>query len=123
MRTRLAVSVTAAAAGMLALAPQAWAADTDPPTAPANLRVVGTSGGQPVLEWDASADQEGTISHYRVQVDGAQAYRPRVTSVKVYDLVRFCHVFAGHTYTINVQAVDTAGNRSGPSNSMRVTVS
>jgi len=76
-----------------------------------------------VLGWDASTDNSGSINHYRVMVNGAQAYRPRVTSVKVDDLVKFLHVFPGHTYTITIQAVDSAGNRSGSSNSLQVTVS
>jgi hypothetical protein len=108
---------------LLVLTPSAWAVtDTTPPSTPANLREVGVFAGRQVLGWDASNDNSGSISHYRVMVNGVQAYRPRVTSVKVDDLVRFCHVLPGHSYTIAIQAVDAAGNRSASSDSLQVTV-
>jgi chitinase len=113
-----------AVAILVAVAPSVGAvADTTPPSTPGNLREVGLFAGRQVLGWDASTDNSGGVNHYRVLVNGAQAYRPRVTTVKVDDLVKFCHVLPGHTYTIAVQAVDSAGNRSGPSNSLQVTVS
>jgi hypothetical protein len=114
----------AALAVFLIAAPSAVAAtDTVAPSAPANLRAIGAFAGQPVLAWDASTDNSGVISNYRVMINGAQAYRPRVTTVKVDDLVRYCHVMPGQTYTIAIQAVDPSGNRSASSNSMQVTVS
>ncbi|MEV4317393.1 fibronectin type III domain-containing protein [Actinocrispum sp. NPDC049592] len=103
-------------AGVLLLFTQnAWAAGP----APSNLRQTGVFAGQPVLGWDAPA---AVVSYYRVLVDGSQAYRPRVPSVKVDDLVKYCHVLRGHTYSISVQAVDPTGARSETSESLQVTV-
>jgi chitinase len=111
------------AAVLLVVAPSAGAvADTTPPSTPTNLREIGVFAGRQVLGWDAATDNSGSVNHYRVMVNGAQAYRPRVPSVTVDDLVKYQHVFPGHTYTIAVQAVDSAGNRSGSSNSLQVTV-
>jgi fibronectin type III domain protein len=119
MMTRLGLT---AAAVLLLTAPSAWAVpDNTAPTVPTNLRVLGAFAGRQVLGWDASTDDTG-INHYRVMVNGAQAYRPRVTNVRVDDLVRYDHVLPGHTYTIAIQAVDSAGNRSASSAPLQVTV-
>lgn len=120
MRLRVGVAVPAL---LLIMAPTAWAADTTPPSVPTNLHTIGTFASWPVLGWDASTDDSGVVDHYRVMVNGSQAYRPQTTSVRIDDLVRYDHVFPGHTYTIAIQAVDRAGNRSASSSSIEVTVS
>ena len=108
---------------LLIAAPSAYAAtDTVAPSAPANLREAAAKASGQVLTWDASTDNSGVISYYRVLVNGAQAYRPRETSVSLDDLVRYQHVLPGQTYTVAIQAVDPSGNRSASSNSMRVTI-
>lgn len=120
MKSRIAMAVSAL---LLLTAPVAWAADTTPPSVPTNLHEVSTFSGRPVLDWDASTDDSGTISYYRVMVDGAQAYKPQTNSVQVDDLVKYDHVFPGHTYAVAIQAVDPAGNRSVSSASIELTVS
>jgi chitinase len=108
--------------------PAAWAStasagsDTTPPSTPTNLRQIGMFGGQVVLGWDAATDNSQTIRHYWVRADGGQIYRPSTTSVRVSDLVRFCHLLRGHTYAMSIQAVDPSLNRSAPTAPIRVTI-
>jgi chitinase len=113
-------------------APAAWAVgatsltstteDTTPPSAPTNLRQIGTYAGQPVLGWDASTDDSGSIDHYSILANGTQIYRPHGLSVRVSDLVTYCHLIPGQTYTITVKAVDAASNKSAPSNALNITI-
>lgn len=119
MRLGLAVG-----AGLLLFAPNVLAAtDTTPPSVPRNFREIGAFAGRQVLGWDASTDNSGSINHYSVLVNGSQAYRPRTTSVTIDDLVRYCHVSPGHTYTVAVQAIDPSGNHSASSTPLQVMVS
>jgi len=96
--------------------------DTIAPSAPADLRQIGTYGGWPILGWNASTDNSGRIDHYSVLVNGVQVYRPRVEMVRVYDLVTFCHVLPGRSYSIAIRASDGAGNRSGSSAPLAVAI-
>lgn len=96
--------------------------DTTPPTVPTNLRQIGTDHGQAVLGWDPSTDDSGSIHHYWVRADGRQVQRPSQPTVKVSDLVAFCHLIPGRTYSFTVLAVDAAGNRSAPSAPLEVAV-
>jgi hypothetical protein len=114
--------VTSLAAGLLLGSPAASAAsaassgvDTVAPSTPTNIRQVGTFGGWPILGWDPVTDNSGQIDHYSVLVNGVQVYRPQVTTVRIYDLVTFCHVLPGRSYSIAIRASDKAGNRSGTS--------
>jgi hypothetical protein len=120
MVLRLGLTVVALVVGMAT--PAVAAVDHTPPSVPQNFREVGVFAGRQVLGWDTSTDDSGSVNHYSVQVDGSQAYRPRNTNVRVDDLVRFCHMFPGHTYQVAVQAVDAAGNHSASSTSLQVTV-
>ncbi|WP_158882289.1 fibronectin type III domain-containing protein [Amycolatopsis anabasis] len=127
-RKRRAVISTLVAAPLaigLAAAPTASATtDVNPPTPPTELRTVGSFGGQPVLTWNPSTDDSGAIDWYSIRVDGSQARRDleQQRILRVYDLLQFDHVVRGHTYTITIVAFDEAGNRSAPSNPVRVTV-
>jgi hypothetical protein len=119
-----------AIAGVVVAAPGAWAAgaptaarDTAAPTVPGNPRQMDTYNGQPVLGWSAASDDSGKIDHYSVLIDGAQAYRPRAATVRVSDLVAYCHVSQGQTYTVTIKAVDRAGNASPASAPMTLKVS
>jgi hypothetical protein len=95
--------------------------DTTPPSAPTNLRQIGMFGGQVVLGWNAATDDSNTI-RYSLRADGGQIYRPSTTSVRVSDLVRFCHLLRGHTYAMTIQAVDPSLNRSAPTAPLQVTI-
>jgi hypothetical protein len=120
MVMRMGLTVVALVVGMAT--PAVAAVDHTPPSVPQNFREIGVFAGRQVLGWDASTDDSGSVNHYSVQVDGAQAYRPRVTTVRIDDLVQFCHMYPGHTYRVAVQAVDAAGNHSASSASLQVTV-
>ena len=92
------------------------AADTAPPTVPANVQAV-TSGPTEVnLSWDVSADSGGSgLAGYRVFRNGTQIGTPVVASFADTTVV------AGTSYTYTVRAVDNAGNVSPDSNSVTAT--
>lgn len=121
--------VAAVATGLMVGSSGTWAAaassadDITAPTTPTNLRQTGVYRGQVALGWNPSSDDSGKINHYSVLVGGSQVYRPRDPAVRVFDLVQFCHLLPGHAYTVTVEAVDSSGNRSGPSAPLQVTVS
>lgn len=112
----VAVTVTATAA------PAAAAVDDLAPSVPQNLRNVGSLRGNPVLSWEASTDDSGSIYHYWVLVDGQQRARPAATTYAIQTLVDLGRITKG-PHTITVQAVDRALNRSAPSNPIGITVS
>jgi chitodextrinase len=92
----------------------AGSGDTQPPTAPANLRVTGTSSSSVSLAWDPSTDNVG-VTGYDVYRDGVLATSVGGTSATVTGLA------AGTTYQVTVRARDAAGNISGPSNAVSAT--
>lgn len=83
--------------------------DTEPPTAPKNLRATSVGVAEIALAWDASSDNEG-VKEYRVyrkaQVVGS------VEELKFIDV----GLKAGASYRYRVVAVDAAGNVSSNSN-------
>lgn len=89
-------------------------ADTTAPTVPADLRV-SVAGTSATLSWSASTDDTG-VTGYRVSRNGA-ALPGTVSGLGVVD-----SGLAAGSYTYTVAATDGAGNVSGPSNSVTVTV-
>ena len=118
----LGLSLTVAA-GLLAGGVPAVATVTDstPPSVPQHLRSTGLQRGNPVLTWDASTDDSGSIYHYWVLVDGAQRARPAAPTYSIDTLVNLCRITAG-PHRITVQAVDRSLNRSAPSNPLDIVV-
>jgi len=91
--------------------------DTQPPTAPGNLR--GSASGTTVtLNWNASADNRG-VTQYQVFRNGAQAGvvngTPPATTFNDSALT------VGTPYTYYVVAKDAAGNTSARSNEVTIT--
>ncbi|MBN8850257.1 MAG: fibronectin type III domain-containing protein, partial [Sphingobacteriales bacterium] len=86
-------------------------ADVQPPTAPGNLAITGTSYSGVSLQWTASTDNVGVVA-YDIYVNGVRLYSvtPDKTSFTVYSLKN------GASYTFYVKARDLAGNASNPSN-------
>jgi fibronectin type 3 domain-containing protein len=91
------------------------AADTTPPTAPANLNATATSLGQIDLSWQASTDNVG-VTGYDVYRDGAL-----IASIGPSTSYSDKSVIGGVTYSYTVRALDAAGNVSDPSNTDTVT--
>jgi fibronectin type 3 domain-containing protein len=91
------------------------AADTTPPTAPANLNATATSLGQIDLSWQASTDNVG-VTGYAVYRDGAL-----IASIGPSTSYSDKSVIGGVTYSYTVRALDAAGNVSDPSNTDTVT--
>ena len=90
-------------------------ADTQAPTAPANLAGTAASSTRVNLTWNASTDNVG-VTTYEVYRNGLLLAGPgNVTSYADMTAV------ASTTYQYTVHAVDAAGNRSGASNTVNVT--
>ena len=79
--------------------------DTTPPKPPSGLSQVDRTATSMTISWSASTDASG-VAGYGVYVDGARVATPAATSATVPSLA------CGKTYTIAVDAVDGAGNRS-----------
>ncbi|HEX9351314.1 MAG TPA: hypothetical protein VF877_08585 [Gaiellaceae bacterium] len=90
--------------------------DSQAPTAPTNLRITASSATSISLAWDASTDNS-TNWWYCVQTNGAGCFRvdPPQTSFTYPTLA------PDRTTTWTVVALDAAGNRSAPSNSVTYT--
>lgn len=90
------------------------APDTQPPTAPTDLRGTGSTSSSLALAWDAATDETG-VAGYEVVRDGT----PVATTTVLH------HTDSGLTpstsYTYTVVAFDAAGNRSPPSAALTVT--
>jgi predicted esterase len=83
--------------------------DTNPPTAPGNLHVTGSTRDYISVAWGESTDDVG-IDYYEVYVNGAKSYVTSETEFIVYGLDY------GMPYNFTIKAVDIAGNKSAPSN-------
>ncbi len=83
--------------------------DTEPPTAPANLRCNGRTGSSVQLAWNLSTDNI-RLAEYRIYRDGKQV---AVTNQSNYHDKELA---AGQFYTYTVTAVDWKGNESPVSN-------
>ncbi|MFI9381792.1 hypothetical protein [Kutzneria sp. NPDC052558] len=106
-----------------ALAAAMVTGDTVAPTTPLGVHQIGTEQGQAVYGWDASTDNVG-VSWYSIKLDGSQVRRDTklTRQVRVYDLYLYCHALPGHSYTLQIEAVDAAGNHSAPSQGVVITV-
>jgi len=83
------------------------AADTTPPTIPANLTATPVSSSQINLSWDASVDLGGSgLAGYHVYQDGVHAVATADTSISITGLV------PSTSYCFSVAAYDNAGNSS-----------
>lgn len=88
------------------------APDVTAPTAPTNARVTATTPSSVSLAWDRSTD--GWSFTYQVVMDGAVV-------ASVFDVAfRVRHLPPGTTHTFVVQARDSSGNVSAPSNAVTV---
>ncbi len=83
--------------------------DSNPPSAPGNLHVTGTTRNGVGLSWDESTDDVG-LDHYEIYVNGVKSYVTSERDYMVYGLE------FGKTYNFSIKAVDIAGNKSAPSN-------
>lgn len=91
--------------------------DTEPPTAPTGLAVMGKTSTSVNLSWTASTDNVG-VTGYEVYVNGAStpsATTTGATSVTVSGLV------PNTTYSFTVKARDAAGNVSAASAAVSAT--
>jgi beta-glucanase (GH16 family) len=89
-------------------------ADTQAPTAPANLVSTGKTDVSVTLGWTASTDNVA-VTAYDIFKDGTLAGSSSTTSFTVAGLT------ASTTYSFTVKARDAAGNISAPSNTLSVT--
>jgi large repetitive protein len=87
--------------------------DNTAPTAPSNLKVLGSSGTSISFSWTASTDNVGVTS-YDIYVNGKKAYtvQGNQTSFSIFNLVH------DQVYDLQVKAKDAAGNASTFSNSV-----
>ena len=93
----------------------AAAADTRPPTAPANVSVTRAAFTSVALAWTPSTDSGG-VDGYRLLVNGTRrgfSYEPDRGVIE--------GLLPGTAYTVTVQAQDRAGNVSAPSAPITVT--
>jgi hypothetical protein len=90
--------------------------DTTPPTAPTNLHLTPESGsGEAWIAWNASTDDTDSpaLILYEVYLNGVRVDDGNVGGTNT---IAYCRDI-GPT-EILLRAVDTSGNRSGPSNAM-----
>ncbi len=86
--------------------------DTDPPSAPTNLRVLNGGTTELVLGWNAAVDN-GTVTEYRVYADGnLLGTTPGLT-------LAHSGLTPGSQHTYEVVAKDAAGNLSAPSTTLK----
>lgn len=89
-------------------------ADSQPPTAPGNLTVTGTTRTAVNLSWSISTDDVG-IDRYDVYINGKKSYSIPQVGTGTQTFVAYGLNF-GTTYTFVVKARDAAGNESPASN-------
>lgn len=92
--------------------------DTEPPSAPGNLRAAfALSGSKVVLNWDPAADNFGVVSYtvYRSEASGGPFENLGSLNGSACTYVDAA-LTAATTYYYYVTAADAAGNSSGPSN-------
>lgn len=83
--------------------------DVQPPSAPANLRVVSSTRNSISLVWEASTDDVG-VGKYEIYSNGVKTYVSSEPSFTVFNLAQ------GATYNFAVKAKDLSGNLSAFSN-------
>ncbi|TAM93417.1 MAG: hypothetical protein EPN39_20085 [Chitinophagaceae bacterium] len=83
--------------------------DKQPPTAPGNLTVLGTTPNSVSLQWSPSTDNV-SVQNYYVYINGVRTYVTAGTAFTVNNLTYKQY------YTFTIKAVDPSGNISAPSN-------
>jgi hypothetical protein len=89
--------------------------DTEPPTNPTNLEATSVTSDQVDLTWTASSDNVGVIG-YNVHRDDGNIFTSTTTTYSDNTVKQRT------TYTYYITAFDAAGNISGASNTVTVTV-
>jgi hypothetical protein len=85
--------------------------DNNPPTAPGNLTVTGTTRNSVGLSWTPSTDDVG-VNKYDIYVNGVKAYTANSTETTF----SVNNLTYNQVYTFTVKARDLTGNLSTPSN-------
>ncbi|MGW0485786.1 fibronectin type III domain-containing protein [Nonomuraea sp. NPDC003214] len=80
--------------------------DSEPPTVPGGLRATSITGTHISVEWDPSTDNQ-EVAGYGIYQDGAKLGPDQVELAYTYS-----GLTAGQSYTLEVDAVDSNGNRS-----------
>ncbi|MBX2923289.1 MAG: fibronectin type III domain-containing protein [Chitinophagaceae bacterium] len=83
--------------------------DKEPPTAPTDLVLVGTTRNSVSLQWTESDDEVG-VEKYDIYINGVKSYTSTNAEYTIYNLE------ANTQYTFSVKARDFAGNESPASN-------
>ncbi len=83
--------------------------DTQPPTAPGNLQVTGTTRTSVSLVWSGSTDDVAVV-RYQVYINGVHSYNTTTTAITINELT------SQQSYNFTVRAIDGAGNLSPYSN-------
>jgi hypothetical protein len=102
------------------------ARDRRPPTAPTNLRVASAGLGAYTIPvaWNPSTDDSGQLSYLLALIDGyatLSASVPKTQTAFTWGLTGHA-LKPGKTYKLYLWAIDAAGNRSGISNQITVTL-
>jgi chitodextrinase len=112
--------VSAASILLLAIifVPEAGAAarDRKPPTAPSNLRIIGSTSTSVTLAWDPASDNSGSFSYIVRENAGVRFTLPQTQTTFTRS-----KLWPEKTNTYSVVAVDKAGNQSGSSNTVSYT--
>jgi len=103
-------------------------ADTQPPTAPANLQCTYKNSGKIVLQWEPSTDDYGPVRYniYGKEDTDENFVYIGDTQSTTYTLVKLSserYISPSTTYNFIVKAVDGSGNESEESNRISVTTS
>lgn len=83
--------------------------DSQAPTAPSNLKSIGSTPSTVLLEWNASTDNVA-VTQYGIYINGVRSYITTDTKYTVRNLIH------GQTYAFTVKAFDSTGNISPASN-------
>ncbi|MBS3771792.1 MAG: fibronectin type III domain-containing protein [Bacteroidales bacterium] len=89
--------------------------DTEPPDAPSNLQSSEITTNSFKLTWNEPDDNYDGVDKYTINVDG-ETYPSDTTFIKIEGLNKSCY-----TYSVKVQAIDVAGNKSAYSDTINVT--
>ena len=92
--------------------------DFTPPAAPANLHTSALTPTGVTLGWDAAAPADGVAGYYVLEWTGSAWATVAATSGNPY-MISSLTPGSSHTYAI--EAYDSAGNISAPSNQVDVT--
>ena len=105
---RLSLVVLVVALGFTGSASAGWRRDSQPPTAPTNVRVAGATASSVTVAWNASTDNVGVAGYY--VYNGGTRFRVSASTLNY----TFTGLTCGTTVNVSVVAYDRAGNRSAP---------